>query len=641
MEVLNSMPSRFQGRDFQTLRQEIIDFVKQRAPETWDSNNAADPMIRFIETIAMLGDNLHFYIDAMRREADMATAALASSVYSYALREGYTLVLPRSTHFRINLYSESAAEIPNVSFNKFDEFELQNVEGTYYVLTPLPPTSVYYQYPYTNNDPSNPVEVKEPPEIEIVAGERKEVTFTFSDIDYYSRIELPESRIDAEMCQLLAQSGQEVREIIRVEDVISDLQQANVFSLTPSFIHGVERLYIEFPYNYRNLFPTNTIFTFKYLTIKQESKTSNYFESKDMEGVIGLATSSGGYREYENPESIKQNYKHYVRDFSSLVTKFDYKSFVNYNINSRCQVFDKSDEYNGNFESIPVRTMYILSDLAYAEREALRKEILKRSSRSDNIFMIPYGRKLYRAFIIVEANLLAESEENIRSAIKSSLESFYNDISEVRDPIESVIYYKVHSCNSAIARAWVILIEEGYREKFTRTIDGVDVDVEEDCSNFPTEQIITDSTRLHEYIDEKIGDEDNPHYNYIFKFFYDLLPNDPEDDTAKDLSYLDRYSELPLKKDTVVFRNVLTDAIDRLYSFKGQKPLIRTSYWYQYPRTLPYSTVNEDLSIVSENSEFYYDSEDIDTMSLNDPDYEKTHFVLPSLFDTIIWVYST
>ena len=86
---------------------------------------------------------------------------------------------------------------------------------------------------------------------------------------------------------------------------------------------------------------------------------------------------------------------------------------------------------------------------------------------------------------------------------------------------------------------------------------------------------------------------------------------------------------------------IQTDAIDRLYSFKGQKPLIRTSYWYQYPRTLPYSTVNEDLSIVSENSEFYYDSEDIDTMSLNDPDYEKTHFVLPSLFDTIIWVYST
>lgn len=625
------MVSRFQGRDFQTLRQEIIDFVKQRAPETWDSNNAADPMIRFIETVAMLGDNLHYYIDAMRREADMATASLASSVYSYALREGYLLVLPRSTHFRVNLYSESAKEIENISFNKFDPFILQNQDGQYYVLTPLQPTTIYSQYPYKNNDPLNPVEVQNPPEIELVAGELKEISFTFSDIDYYSRIELPESRIDAEMCQLIAQSGQEVREIIRVEDVVSDIQQANVFSLTPSFVHGVERLYIEFPYNYRNLFPTNTIFTFRYITIKRESKPSNFFESVSFEGVIGSTTSSGGYREYENPESIKQNYKHYVRDFSSLVTKFDYKSFVNYNINSRCQVFDKSDEYNGNFNNIPVRTMYILSDLAYQERESLRKEILKRSSRSDNIFMIPYGRKLYRAFIIVEANLLSESEESIRSSIRTSLESFYNDISEVRDPIESVIYYKVHSCNSAIARAWVILIEEGYSENG------------EDRSNFPTETIITDSDLLHSYIDEYNPDSSkNEKYNYIFKFFYDLLPNDPLDPASKDLSFIDRYSDIPLKKDAVINRNILTTAINRLYSFKGEVPLEKPSYFYQYPKTLPYTDVNENLSIVNENDpEFYYDKEDIDTMSVNDPSYNKTHFVLPSLFDTIIWVYST
>lgn len=633
------MPSRFQGRDFSTLRQEIIDFVKLRSPDTWDSNNAADPMIRFIETVAMLGDNLHYYIDAMRREADMATAKLASSVYSYALREGYSVLLPRSTHFRVQLYSEIEGEIEQVSFNKLDTFQLQDSTENYYVLTPLPPTDIYNSYPHTITDEETGKTISvEAPEIELVAGELKEARFTFSDIDYFSRIELPESRIDAEMCQLLAHNGQQTLEITRVEDVVSDLQQANVYSLTPSFIHGVERLYIEFPYNYRNLFPSTTTFTFRYLTIKKESKPSSNFESTQFEGVLGVLASYGGYREYENPESIKINYKNYVRDFSSLVTKEDYRAYVTYCISSRCQVFDKSDEYNGNFHDIPVRTIYVLSDLAYDERQSLRKDILKKSSRSDNVLMIPYGRKLYRAFVIVEANLMQESEENIKSAIESSLVGFYNDISEVREPIESVIYYKIHSSNEFIVRAWVILIAESYTEMGESGI--------EERSNFPTDTILNDPDLLHSYIDPLLPDNTpNPHYNGIFKFFYDLLPSDiPTEENPeplKDTEYLDRYSDLKLKKESVIYLNALTQSIRNLASFKGEFPMSSPSYYYSYPNTLPYSNVNEDLSILEEGSEFYYDSPDIDTMSTNDPEYPKTHFVLPSLYDTIIWVYST
>lgn len=635
------MASRFQGRDFQTLRQEIIDFVKERAPETWDYNNASDPMIRFIETVAILGDHLHYYIDGMRREADMATASLASSVYSYALREGYTLLLPRSTHFRINLYSEEELEIPNVTLEKFAPFELQNSNGDYYVLTPLPSTTIYNQYPHEEEDEDGNKTIVNSPEIEIVAGELKEARFTFSDIDYYSRIELPESRIDPEMCQLIAQSGQEVREIIRVEDVLTDVAQANVYSLTPTFISGVERLYIEFPYNYRNLFPVNTMFTFRYLIIREEARPMSSFESKEVKGVIGSVNSYGGYREYENPESIKQNYKHYVRDFTSLVTKFDYKSFVNYNIFSRCQIFDKSDQYNGNFDDIPTRTIYILSDLEYKERQSLRHEILKRSSRSDNIFMIPYGRSLYRVLVIVEANLLAESEDNIRSSIRSTLEGFYNDLSEVRIPIESVIYHKVHSCNSAIARAWVILISEYYREDY-----GEELNVER--TNFPTEEICSDETLLNSYIQEKMDPADqfspvNPKYNYIFQFFYNLLPLD--ESNTPNLDYLNRYSDIQPDKQSVISQNLLTPSIENLAYYKGNRfdkdPDHKSSYTYTYPRRLPYPEVNEHLDLVSEDSVDYYDKPEIDRLPINSAEYEKTHFILPHLFDTIIWVYST
>ena len=609
------MSSRFQGRDFQTLRQEIVDFVRERTPDTWDSTNVADPMIRFIETVAMLGDHLHYYIDAMRRESDMATAALASSVYSYALREGYTLILPRSTHFRINLFSQEESVISGVKLDKFAPFNLQNSRDSYFLLTPLDTTDVYSQYPYTDPETG---EVLNSPEVELVAGELKEVRFNFNDIDYYSRIELPESRIDPDMCELKVSDGTTTKELYRVEDVISDKGEAGIYSLTPSFVNGVERLYIEFPYNYRNLFPSNAIFTFRYITTSNQVKPSGYFESDDYTGLIGICKTAGGYRDWESPEEVKFNYKHYVRDFTSLVTKNDYKSFVNFQISSRCQVFDKADEYQGNFKNIPVRTIYILSDLEYLERERLRDEILKRSSRSDNIFMIPYGRKLYRVLVIVEANLMNESEDNIRSSISSALDGFYNDISEVRNPIESVIYHKIHSCNSSIERAWVVLISESYIE------NGYEF------YNFPTIDLLT----MSDFDRNVLLD-----VNGILKYFYNLLP-DAQGGSGKDPDYLNRYSELQPAKETVVSQNILTDSIEALSHFRGNLNNPKSSYEYKYPNTLPYSNVNENLDLVAKGSSSYYDSADIDVYPVNSEEYAKTHFVLPSLLSTIIWVYS-
>ena len=260
----------------------------------------------------------------------------------------------------------------------------------------------------------------------------------------------------------------------------------------------------------------------------------------------------------------------------------------------------------------------------YDERERLRHEILKRSSRSDNVFMIPYGKKLYRVLVIVEADLMGESEDNIRASILSSLENFYNDITEVRDPIESVIYHKIHSSNSAIARAWVVLISE-FDDAF--------------IENFPTEDFVTnpDSAEREAALEG----------NGILRFFYNLLPDnedyDPSDPSSiqKTTDFIDRYSELQPKKDAVISQNLLTASIESLSHYHGNLESSKSSYEYKYPDSLPYSNVNEDLSLVDENSASYYDSPDIDTMSVEDDEYAKTHFILPSLFDTIIWVYST
>ena len=71
------------------MRRELIDMVRERAPRDWKPANSADPMVAVLESIAIAADELHYYIDSWRRECDMSTAMLQSSIYSYALREGY------------------------------------------------------------------------------------------------------------------------------------------------------------------------------------------------------------------------------------------------------------------------------------------------------------------------------------------------------------------------------------------------------------------------------------------------------------------------------------------------------------------------------------------------------------------------
>ena len=76
------MASRFIGRDYSSLRYEIIQFLRERLPKEWDYTNLADPVVIYAETLARIGDQLHFTIDELRRECDISTAQRSSSIYS-------------------------------------------------------------------------------------------------------------------------------------------------------------------------------------------------------------------------------------------------------------------------------------------------------------------------------------------------------------------------------------------------------------------------------------------------------------------------------------------------------------------------------------------------------------------------------
>ena len=54
------------GKDFPTLRQNLIEFAKTYFPNTYNDFNESSPGMMFIEMASYLGDVLGYYIDSFK-----------------------------------------------------------------------------------------------------------------------------------------------------------------------------------------------------------------------------------------------------------------------------------------------------------------------------------------------------------------------------------------------------------------------------------------------------------------------------------------------------------------------------------------------------------------------------------------------
>jgi hypothetical protein len=77
------------GKDFSTLKQNLVDFTKTYFPDTYSDFNEASPGMVFIEQAAAIGDVLSFYQDAQLKESMLAYASERKNVVSLAQSMGY------------------------------------------------------------------------------------------------------------------------------------------------------------------------------------------------------------------------------------------------------------------------------------------------------------------------------------------------------------------------------------------------------------------------------------------------------------------------------------------------------------------------------------------------------------------------
>ena len=80
---------QYLGRDFDTIKQGLVEFVKNYYPNTYNDFNEASPGMMFLELIAYTGDTLNYYIDSQFKESQLLQATERRNVISIAAAMGY------------------------------------------------------------------------------------------------------------------------------------------------------------------------------------------------------------------------------------------------------------------------------------------------------------------------------------------------------------------------------------------------------------------------------------------------------------------------------------------------------------------------------------------------------------------------
>jgi hypothetical protein len=80
---------KYLGRDFDSIKQGLIDFVKTYYPNTYNDFNEASPGMMFLELVAYVGDTLNYYVDSQLKESLLLQATEKKNVLAIAAAMGY------------------------------------------------------------------------------------------------------------------------------------------------------------------------------------------------------------------------------------------------------------------------------------------------------------------------------------------------------------------------------------------------------------------------------------------------------------------------------------------------------------------------------------------------------------------------
>ena len=120
------------GRDFSSIRQNLIEFAKTYFPNSYNDFNESSPGMMFIEMAAYVGDMLSFYVDNQYREALMHSAEEKKNIYKIAQSLGYKPKLSSPSTAICDVSIEVPAELVGDTYFADEDYALSiNADSTF------------------------------------------------------------------------------------------------------------------------------------------------------------------------------------------------------------------------------------------------------------------------------------------------------------------------------------------------------------------------------------------------------------------------------------------------------------------------------------------------------------------------------
>ena len=198
------------GRDFSTIRQNIIEFAKSYFPNTYNDFNESDPGMMFIEMAAYVGDVLNFYVDNQFRETLILQAEEKKNIYDIAQSLGYKpkTASPATAEIEVSMnvpakVNASDEYIPDLSYagimssnsvvssTSGVDFTMMD-DVNFKVSSSLDPLVKEALEPSSGNVPT---EFKLTKKAIVKSGQRKSETFTFTSAKKFDKLVLSEPNV--------------------------------------------------------------------------------------------------------------------------------------------------------------------------------------------------------------------------------------------------------------------------------------------------------------------------------------------------------------------------------------------------------------------------------------------------------------
>jgi len=195
---------KYTSRDFDTLRNSLIEYSKTYFPTTYNDFSPNSPGSLFIEMAAYVGDVLSFYLDNQIQETFLQYARQESNLYDLAYMMGYKPQVTTAAIVDVDVYQQVPAIGDEADFNYALLFPENSVltsqNGTSFIIE----DSIDFSFS-SSQDPTEVSIYQESsgtPQYFLLKKKRKAISatiktesFTFTDVERYPTINITDTNI--------------------------------------------------------------------------------------------------------------------------------------------------------------------------------------------------------------------------------------------------------------------------------------------------------------------------------------------------------------------------------------------------------------------------------------------------------------